>query len=81
MTNNRMRSFICTFSNGLKSVMGADSKEDAIKAVEAMEEMAGATLVDVEEIDAIPGHLGYLVPGQQQLTDGNEPDEDVDMGF
>jgi len=29
----------------------------------------------------MPGHFGYLTPGQQQLTDGIDPDEDVDMGF
>ena len=81
MANKNMKMFVCTFSNGQKSVMGADSKEDAMKAVEAMEEMAGATLVGVEEIVSMPGHFGYLAPGQPQLNDDNEPDEDIDMGF
>ena len=81
MGNNKIKTFVCIFSNGMRSVMGADSKEDAMKAVEAMEEMAGATLVGVEEIDSMPDHFGYLAPGQPQLNDGNEPDEDIDMGF
>ncbi|MCR4775494.1 MAG: hypothetical protein K5869_03855 [Saccharofermentans sp.] len=81
MANRNTKMFVCTFSNGLQSIMGADSKEDAIKAVEAMEEIAGSTLIDVEEIAAMPGPLGYLAPGQPQLNDGNEPDDDIDMGF
>ena len=81
MANNNLKTFMCFFSNGMCSVMGADSKEDALKAVKAMEMTANAKLINIEQIDILPEHFGYLTPEQPQLNDGNEPDEDIDMGF
>ena len=78
---NNIKQFRCTFANGLQAVMGADSKEDALKAVEAMERMSGSKLIDVEEIEAMPGQYDYLTSGEPMLGDGTEPDEDIDMGF
>ncbi len=82
MSSNSLKRFICTFDNGFKSFFGANSLEDAMNGVAEMERACGGKLISVAEIsDTMPGHFGYLTPGQQQLTDGIDPDEDVDMGF
>lgn len=82
MSSNSSKRFICTFDNGFKSYFGANSLEDAKNGVAEMERACGGKLISVEEIpDTMPGHFGYLTTGQPQLNDGNEPDEDIDMGF
>lgn len=80
---SNVKQFICKFSNGLRAVMGADSKEDALAAVKEMETISGAKLIDVEEVtpDSILDDNGYLPNVQPQLNDGNVPDDDVDVRF
>lgn len=83
MENNNVKTFMCFFANGMVSIMGADSKEDALKAVKAMELRANARLVGIEEMKDIVVNPYDLPTGQPQLNDGTEPepDDDIDMGF
>lgn len=79
-----IKMFICTFENGYVGMLGADSKEDALKGAAQMQRAANARIISVEEVPEIkltPRQCIENAFSEPGLPDGNEPDDDIDVGF
>ena len=48
-----IKMFIFTFENGYVGMLGADSKEDALKGTAQMQKAANARIISVEEVPEI----------------------------
>lgn len=84
MANNGVKKFICTFENGLKAIMGATSKEDAMEAAAMMQNTARSKIVDIEEIKEETSELeGYFEQtfNEPQLPDEIEVEEETGIDF
>lgn len=46
---NNIKKFLCTFSNGMQAIMGADSAKDAMEAATMMQSLARAHIVDGDD--------------------------------
>jgi len=81
---NNIKKFLCTFSNGMQAIMGADSAKDAMEAATMMQSLARAHIVDVKEVKEpfMPYNEEYfmnILGNNPMLNAGNndiEPDPD-----
>lgn len=82
---NNIKKFLCTFSNGMQAIMGADSKKDAIEAATMMQSLARAKIVDVKEVNApfTPYNEEFFMSilGDNPMLNAGNDDVDPDMDF